>query len=293
MSRFTLSDLASLSGIKSDTIRIWERRFNLLSPNRTLTNRRWYDDDDLKKIINISVLYRNGVKISRIAALDDNEIIEKAYSFSGGSGTTGDLTGFLVIAMNHFDEKAVNEIILRSVITRGFEKTITEVLFPFLKKVGILWQTGAIDPSTEHFITAHFRQRLVSASDSLHSVTTENPKRVLMFLPEGEYHELGLLYYSYAVKKKGHHVLYLGQSTPFDSVISASGSWSPDAVITGIHTQLFTPEPGEYLTKLSAELGRQKIYAGGILSDYASKLNLKNILPLRTEDDLDSLALSG
>ena len=289
MSRFKLHDLESLTGIKSDTIRMWERRYNILSPNRTPTNRRWYDDDDLRKLINISVIYHNGIKISKIAAMEDNEIMETSSLLSEGSKTQEDIISSLVLAMNSFDENAVNETIMRCVINTGFEKTFTEVLFPFLQKVGVMWHTGAIDITTEHFITSLFRQRLISAADSLPSTTSIHGKRVLMFLPEGEFHELALLFYFYVIRKRGHRVLYLGQATPFDSMISACAKWSPDIVITGLRTELNISDPEEYLKMLSAVLGRQKIYAGGVLANYADKLNRHNVMALRSETDLDFL----
>ncbi len=289
MSKFTLNDLESLTGIKADTIRIWERRYNIISPNRTTTNRRWYDDEDLKKLINISVLYQNGIKISKIAAMNDQEIFEKASSVSEGSKTSGDLISSLMIAMNSLDEKAVNEIILRCVITRGFEATFTELIFPFLKKVGIMWHTGAIDITTEHFITSIFRQRLISAVDAVPPAGSNHGRSVLMFMPEGEFHELGLLFYYYLIKKRGHRVLYMGQATPFDSVISACTKWNPDIIITGLHTELNTSQPEEYLRKLSAVSGIQKIYAGGLFANHADKMNLPSIKALRSEKDLDFL----
>lgn len=289
MSKFTLNDLGNLTGIKADTIRIWERRYNILSPNRTPTNRRWYNDDDLKKLINISVLYHNGIKISKIAGMSESEIETKTASVSEDSKTSDDIISTIVAAMNAFDEAAVSELILRSVINRGFEKTFSELLFPLLNKVGIMWQTGTLDLSTEHFITALLRNRLIYAAEALPPGWKAGGKKVLMYLPEGEYHELGLLYYSYVIKKKGHRVLYLGQSTPFDSVIHTSATWNPEIIITGIQTELHTSDPEEYLRKLSAVPGKQKIYAGGGLASHAGKLKLRNVWPLRSEDDLEWL----
>jgi MerR family transcriptional regulator, light-induced transcriptional regulator len=289
MSKFTLSDLENLTGINSDTIRIWERRYSILSPNRTLTNRKWYNDDDLKKLINISVLYHNGVKISKIAMMTGTEIRERASSVSEGSKTTGDIINSLFIAMNSLDEHAVNEMIMKSVISRGFEKTFTEVLFPFLHKVGIMWHTGAITPSTEHFFSAILRSRLINAIDSLPAGIYSNGKKVVMFLPEGEFHELGLLFYSYIIQKKGHMVLYLGQSTPLDSLEATISNWNPDIIITGIQSGLFTTDPEEYLRKLSAMPGKQKVYAGGGLAFHANQLKLKNVKPLRSDKDLEFL----
>ena len=286
MSRFTLNDLESLTGIKTDTIRIWERRYNILSPNRTHTNRRWYDDDDLSKLINVSLLNHNGIKISKLAMMSDSEINDRAAALSENTKTSDNIISSLVIAMNGYNESAVNELIIRSIIIRGFEKTFTDVLFPLLHKVGIMWHTRAIDPSTEHFITMICRQKLIAASDALSAVKTGKSSKILMYLPEGEFHELGLLYFSYIVRKKGHEVLYLGQATPYDSVIEACAAWSPDIVITGIQTELNVAKPAEYLKKLSAALGRQTIFAGGGLAKYAGILKLKNVKALNSEEDL-------
>jgi len=291
MSRFTLKDLESLTGINSDTIRIWERRYNILNPKLTVTGRKWYEDDDLKKLINISILNNKRIKISRIAKMSNKEIADYSTSLSELSKNSGNMISSLVIAMNSLDENSVNELIMKSVISRGFEGTFTKVLFPFLRKVGVMWYTGAINPATEHFVTGVFRQRISAAIDSLPPVNDINAKRILMFLPEGEFHELTLLFFSYVLKKKGHRILYLGQSTPFDSIIQAVALWKPEVVITGIHTELNLPDPGEYLRKLSENLKKQKIYAGGGLADYADKLKFRNVKALRSENDPEFLSL--
>ncbi|MBK9391206.1 MAG: MerR family transcriptional regulator [Bacteroidetes bacterium] len=290
MSRFTLNDLEHLTGIKTDTLRIWERRYNILSPNRTHTNRRWYEDDDLKKLINISLLYNNGVKISVIAGMSDIEIAEKASTLSESLKTSDNIISTLVLAVNDLDENAINEIFLRSVILRGFEKTFTEVLFPFIRKVGIMWHTGAMDPHTEHFISAILRQRLIASIDSMPQSLHEKSKRVMMYLPEGEFHELGLLYFYYIVKKRGHRILYLGQATPFDSVKQSAAAWRPDIIITGLQTELNISDPNEFLRNLSAVHGKPVIYVGGALASHAENLKLINIKPLTSEEDLDFLS---
>jgi DNA-binding transcriptional MerR regulator len=287
MSKFTLNDLESLTGIKSDTIRMWERRYNILSPNRTPTNRRWYDDDELKKLINISVIYHNGTKISKIAAMDDEEILERASSFSEGSKTLDSIISSMIIAITQFDENAVNELILKSIISRGFEKTFTEVLFPCLHKVGMMWHTGAIDVSTEHFITAIFRQRLIAAIDGLPHIGYYHNKRVMMFLPEGEFHELGLLFYCYVFRKKGYRTLYLGQSVPLETLRTAIDKWNPEILVTGTETELNIRNPGEYLRGLSGGNNKIKILAGGRLAEHAEILKIRNVFPIRNEKDIE------
>lgn len=289
MSRFTLNDLENLTGIRTDTIRIWERRYNILHPNRTATNRRWYDDNDLKKLINISILYKKGVKISRIAEMSSDEIARRAGSVSELSGNSSDLINSLTLALNDLDEALLNDLILKSVVNTGFEKTFTEVLFPFLKKLGILWHTGAIDPAFEHFVTALIRQKLIAASDSI-TGKRENPgRKVLMFLPEGEFHELGLLFYAYLLQKKNFRVLYLGQSLPFESLESISGKWNPEILVTGAQSDMAIGSPEKYLEKLGEKFKDKLILAGGILSECAGQLKKENLIPLNNETDLEAL----
>jgi MerR family transcriptional regulator, light-induced transcriptional regulator len=291
MARYTLNDLESLTGIKSDTIRIWELRYKILKPNRTSTKRKWYTDTDLAKLLNIDILHNNGLKISKIAGMTDRELRERAFSIAERIQGPGEEIALMIMAMNRFDEQFVNDIIIRSVLNKGFEDTFTDLVFPFLNKVGILWHTGSVDPGTEHFITAHFRKWLISAIDGIRQEINENRKRFLLFLPEGEWHELGLLFYYWFLLKNGHKALYLGQSTPAESVFAVARSWKPDSVITGIMTGSPGDKPEKYLSILGKELAGVKIYAAGILADVADKLQLPGIIPLKGISDLDFLRL--
>lgn len=289
MSRFTLKDLESLSGIKSDTIRIWEHRYRLLSPHLTKTGRRWYEDSDLKRLLNISVLYNSGVKISRIAKMTGEEIESRTMTLSEGHRKPENIIAALIMGMNSFDENAVNDLLMKCLINKGLENTFTEIVFPFLNKVGLLWQTGSINVAKEHFVSGIFRQKLFSALDSLPPNTGKSGKKVLLFLPEGEFHELGLLFFSLLIRKNGHNVIYLGQSVPYDSVVETAETWIPDFVVTGNLTSLNMKDSGSYLKRLSTALPEQKIYAGGEMAHSARKLKLKNVKPLFVLSDLDFL----
>lgn len=286
MAQYTLNDLESLTGIKSDTIRIWELRYKILTPKRTSTNRKWYSDDDLAKLLNINILYNNRLKISKIAMMTLIEIRERASSLSEGFRKPDEEIPLLVMAMNSLNEQAVSDILLKSIINKGFEETFTGLVFPFINKVGVMWQTGSVDPGTEHFITTLFRKRLISAIDDIQKVKAVNGKKFLLFLPEGEWHELGLLFYQWFILKDGHEALYLGQSTPLNSVLAVARNWKPDAVITGMITGLPTDKPNDYLRKLRTELTLTDIYAAGILADAAEKLDLPGLMPLRGIQDL-------
>lgn len=286
MERYTLKDLESVTGIKSDTIRIWEKRYGILTPHLTPGKRRFYNDSDLIRLINVSILNRHGTKISKIASMTGRELKEKAALLSETGPTSGDIIGMMLVAMNNLDEIAINEALLKSVIEKGFETTITDVVFPFLRKVGLMWHTGAVNEGTEHFITAIFRQRLIGAIDLLPPAKRADGKKIIAFLPEGELHELGLLYYTYILKKSGQEVLYLGQSTPLGAVIKIAVRWDPDIIVTGMVSDINLKEQKNYLAALSLGFKGKKIFAAGILARQAEQLNLPGVIPFYNEEDL-------
>ena len=286
MTHYTLSELEKLTGILAATIRIWERRYNLIKPKYTVTNRRWYDDDDLRRLINISVIYHSGIKISKIAKYSESELIEKVEFITGDSFISDSQIESLIVALISFNGNAVNEILLRSIINIGFEETFSNVVFPFLRRVGIMWQTGTANTGAEHFITNILRKRLIAAIDSLPPANDPKRKRAIMFLPDNELHEMGLLFYSYLIQKLGHEVLYLGQATPFSALNEASDKWHPDILVTGALSELSVFEPEEYLIKLSTTFKSQKSLVSGSLADEPVIEKYKNIYSIRSASDL-------
>lgn len=286
MGHYTLYDLEKLTGILAATIRVWERRYNIIKPKRTETNRRRYDDDDLRRLINISVLYNSGIKISKIARYTESEIAEKVDFMTRGSSGSDRQINSLIIAMISYDARAVNEILMRSIMNIGFEETFSSVIFPFLRRVGIMWHTGSANIGAEHFMTNIFRGRLISAIESLPSEKNQQSKRVLMFLPENEFHEMGLLFYSYIIRKMGHEVLYLGQTTPSFALAEVNEKWHAEILFTGTSSDLSVPETGEYLANLSSTFRSQKILVSGSLADTPVIEKSNNIYPVRLVADL-------
>lgn len=286
MSRYTISDLEKLTGIRAGTIRIWERRYRIIKPHRTDTNRRWYDDDDLMRIINISTLYRNGVKISKIASMSGPEI--KAGVAQLVLDPKDPETGIdaLILAMTGLDENEINRILLRSIVNIGFEVTFEKIVFPFLRRVGIMWHTGSVDIGAEHFVSNIFRKRLISAIDSLPASGIEDRKKVLLYLPENELHELGLLFFAYIIRKAGHETLYLGQSTPYNAMSDVAERWHPDIIVTGALTGLPFVRPEEYLKRLSSVYIDKKILVSGALAGYTGKKSYKNVFAISSSADL-------
>lgn len=218
MAVYTIRELENLSGIKAHTIRIWEKRYNLIMPDRTSTNIRTYCDSELKKLLNISILNRNGLKISKIAQLSSQEIVEKVHEVSQDANHSENQVEGLVLAMIDMDEIRFEQVLSRSIIQYGFEETVTRVLYPFFVRVGLMWQTGLIFPAQEHFISNLVRQKFFTAIDGLIGNERPDAGHYLFFLPEGEWHEIGLLFYCYLTKKRGHHVIYLGQSVPLNDI---------------------------------------------------------------------------
>jgi DNA-binding transcriptional MerR regulator len=286
MGHYTLHVLEKLTGILAPTIRVWERRYNIINPKRTGTNRRWYDDDDLKRLINISIIYHSGIKISKIAKYSESELEEKVRFLTSDSVISDTPVKSLIAAMLSFNGNAVNEILLRSVINSGFEETFTNIVFPFLRKIGIMWHTGSISTGAEHFIANIFRGRLISAIDSLSPANDPKSKRVIMFLPENELHELGLLFYAYLIRKLGHEVLYLGQATPFPALSEVHGKWHSDILVTGTLSDLSISDPQDYLRNLSSTFKMQKILVSGSLADERVIDKFNNVYPIRSAGDL-------
>jgi DNA-binding transcriptional MerR regulator len=218
MSTYSIKDLEKLSGIKAHTIRIWELRYHLIEPQRTDTNIRSYSDDDLVKLMNIAVLNQNGYKISKIAQLTDLQIGDIMSQLNNNIPSLSTLTESLAMAMLEIDELSFNRVFEKSVEDLGFEKTVEQLLFPFLEKIGVLWLAGTVCPAQEHFITSLIRQKIIVAIDNKRLKIEGKQPRILFYLPEGEFHEIGLLYYNYLARKADFEVLYLGSSVPFRDI---------------------------------------------------------------------------
>lgn len=286
MTHYTLNELEKLTGILAATIRVWERRYNIIRPKRTDTNRRWYDDDDLRRLINISILYHSGIKISKVAKYSESELIAEVELLTKDSVISDTNIKSLIIASLSFNGNAVNEILLRSVISIGFEDTFSNVVFPFLRRIGIMWHTGSANTGAEHFVTNILRGKLIAAIDSLPPANDVKRKRVIMFLPDNELHEMGLLFYSYLIRKLGHEVLYLGQTTPFSALTEVSEKWYSDIFVTGVMSELSVFDPEEYLNNLSTTFKSKKILVSGSLADNPICEKFKNIYPVRSASDL-------
>lgn len=263
VAKYSIKDLEKLSGIKAHTIRIWEQRYNLLSPERTETNIRWYTNEDLKMLLNVSMLYHRGYKISKIAALPKARIIEEVNKLSESQTTHENQIDNLVISMVEMDETKFEKIISSNILRIGFSQTIDLVIYPFLKKIGILWQTGSINPAQEHFISNLIRQKIIVAIDGLIPANPIREEKVVLFLPDGELHELSLLYYSYLLKAAGYRMIYLGQSVPYEDLKRVFEIHQPKLLLSVLTQQTRTTE--KFLRAVSADFSSATIFLSGAL----------------------------
>ena len=286
MAKYSIKDLERLSGIKAHTIRIWEKRYGLLHPERTDTNIRHYSDADLKRILNVSILKRHGIKISHIASMKEKEMAEKILIISSDTSDYESLIESLVISMVDMDQDKFEKLLSRSIMQLGFEDSILKIVYPFLEKIGILWQTGAVNPAQEHFITHLIRQKIIVGIDSVIPANHPSPKHFLLYLPEGELHELGLLFYSYLIQKRGHKVTYLGQWVPLSDMASASTVLNVNYLLTSIVAAHSGMDLMDYLVKLSATFHDKTIYISGYQVSQISGTLPGNIIRLNSAQDL-------
>lgn len=287
MGKYSIKELEQLSGIKAHTIRIWEKRYKLIDPSRTSTNIRFYSDDDLKKIINVSLLNNNGIKISRIADMSHDAIRKKILEISEAQHEAAVHIDQMVVAMIDMEEEIFEKILNNLILRFGFEKLITEVVYPFLEKIGILWQTHNITPAHEHFISNLIRQKIIVAIDGL-PIPPKSAKKIILFLPEGELHEMGLLFHHYLTRKAGLRTYYLGQHLPHDDLKKVVEVHQPEILLTCI-TSSPAGSVEHYLTKLAADFRHLTILISGYQVQRFTGTKLGNIQFFSRSSDLKDL----
>lgn len=273
MNKFTIKDLENLSGIKAHTIRIWEQRYSFLKPQRTATNIRYYSNQELKMLLNISLLNKYGFKISHINRMTNEELKEKTLTLSGGQAQQERIVNELIQHMVDLDLDAFEYVIDQFIVSRGIEKTITFIIFPFLERIGILWQTDHINPAQEHIITNIVRQKIIVGIENI--ITPLSLKSsVLLFMPENEHHELGLLFLQYLLKSRGVKTIYLGANVPLKDLEFVVTLKRPDYVYTHLTTVIREFNFDKFINTLKTKLPSTNILISGLLAQTFGKKNL-------------------
>lgn len=283
---YSIKDIEHLTGIKAHTIRIWEKRYKILNPERKPTRIRCYNDNDLKRILNISTLNHTGIKISKIAGKTDDQLAEMVNSIKLIKRESFLKINDMIKAMIDLDESAFIKIINDDTLLNGFENTVTELIYPFLEKIGVLWQTGNILPAHEHFVSNLIRQKLIVAIDALSLNPNQLRGKMVMFLPEGEFHEFGLLFYYYIARKNNYHVFYLGQSTPYADVLQVAEMVKPDKLLTAFISSYNGINVTAYLNQLSTDFNNLPIGVSGYFTNSKLEKNYPNITILRSLNDV-------
>ncbi|HLF34227.1 MAG TPA: MerR family transcriptional regulator [Cyclobacteriaceae bacterium] len=232
MSTYSIKDLEQLSGIKAHTLRVWEQRYSFIKPKRTGTNIRFYDDNDLRLVLNISLLKDSGHKISKISRMCSEEMQKEIVKLTEERLTFPEKIRSLTLAMIDCDEERIEKIMTSNIRKYGLELTMTSLIFPFMTRLGIMWQTGSVFSSQEHFISNLVSRKLQVAIDITRQQAKENGKKFILFLPEGELHELSLLYSYYLLKVRGQRIIYLGQNTPLRDIRVIADPLEPDFILT-------------------------------------------------------------
>lgn len=271
--KYSIKDLEKLSGVKAHTLRIWEKRYSLFKPDRTKTNIRYYSNDDLKRILNISLLNKNGLKISKIADLTEKELSKRVVELNLVRTEHDDVIDNLIIGMIDLNEAFFSKIFSDSILRIGFEDTIQKVIFPFFHRIGVMWQTGGINPAQEHFISNMVRQKLIVAIDGIKQPDDAIRKTAVLFLPENELHELSLLFYNYSLKIRNYRTIYLGQTVPASNLLRIAEIVKPDAFITVLTNPFSRKSFDKFIQDLSTiRAGKNVFLSGRYIIDQQPKL---------------------
>ncbi|KAA3437531.1 MerR family transcriptional regulator [Rufibacter hautae] len=265
MANYSIKELEHLSGIKAHTLRIWEQRYQLLAPKRTATNIRYYDDTDLKNLLNVALLYQEGYKISRIAKLPPDQVASEVLKVTEADLGQDQFMSQLIIAMVELDEGLFERVLSRAVLQLGFPASVKQVIYPFLTKIGLLWQTGNITPAHEHFISQLIRQKMLVAIDGQRLSHTSDAPKVLLYLPEGELHELSLLYSHFQFRAMGYRTLYLGQHLPLQDLIVAAQQFSPQYICSAYTTAPIRDEVETYMHQMLDQLPTVRLLLSGYI----------------------------
>lgn len=263
MAIYSINDVEKLCGIKAHTIRIWEKRYAIIQPRRTETNIRYYLDEDLQKILNISLLNRNGYKISKIAKMTDGDIKLIVSELSDVTLESEDNLGALMHAMLELDEFKFNKILDHNIASKGFEITMHETVYPMMEKLSMMWVAGSIKGVHENFVANVIRRKTIVAIDQSSTEYCANAPKCLIYLPENETHELSLLFLHFLLKDAGINVINLGAGVPLIDVLEGQRISKANFVFT-IFNDSFSDAPLQpYLNELSKHLEDSTILISG------------------------------
>lgn len=285
MGTYKIRDIETLTGIKAHTLRIWEKRYGILSPERTETKIRTYSDDDLASILNIALLNKEGWKISKIAKLPFQQI-EKKVKELVLEPSSSLVSEKLVLALVEMDEELFRSTLQQMISEVGFKITMIDFIYPFLKRIGVMWTTKSINTVQEHFISNLLRETLIVETSQLPQ--PKNEQTACLFLREGEWHEIGLLFYNYLLRENGVKTFYLGQSVPVESLLDTIKLMQPDVLVSSFVTTINENSIQEMLIKIRTHT-KARIIFGGSGVDNIADIKMENFHMIKNLDQFEEL----
>ena len=290
---FSIKDLENLSGIKAHTIRIWEKRYNILEPMRSETNIRFYDIKNLQKLLNIVLLHNYGYKISKISSLSIEEFNKLANDIISEKSAKNHAISTFKVAMMNFDQTLFFNTYNKLLSEKSFKEVFYSVFIPLMQELGFLWQTDTISPAHEHFITYLIKQKLLINTEKVQTLTpTKEGKVFVLFLPSNEIHELGIMYLNYEILLNGYQTIYLGESIPIDSLLDLKSAFEKITFVS-----YFTVEPNQEILedyidemheKLIKDSDNEILLLGRMTAEISNKNKYKNIHIYNSIEDLTS-----
>lgn len=263
MNNFSIKDIEALTGIKPHTLRIWEQRYGIPLPNRTATNIRYYTGEDVKLLLNVAMLNRQGYKISKITKMSKQEVDQLVLDLTATNNDLEVQLELLIKAMFSLDESMFNSIFQSSIDQIGFTEAFKGLIFPMMAKIGMMWQTGSVNPAYEHFITHLIRQKLYVATDALPKVSQDASKKFILFLPSNEPHDISLLFSNYLIRKAGFHTSYLGPNLPLNDLSPVMRLYKADYILTVLTSAISNQTPLQIATKLHSDFPSTTILLAG------------------------------
>ena len=273
---FSIKDLENLTGVKAHTIRIWEQRYDLLHPERSATNIRTYSSEDLKRLLNVSLLIERGHKISKVASMSESQMVDVIQEGPSMNDSGDELVAQqrLKVSMMTYDEELFRSTMDECIERLGFESTVLRVCLPFLSEIGVLWLTNAICPANEHFMSNLLRQVLYAQIHQTQLPKSEESDEVLvLYLPEREIHDISLLFVHQLCRAHGRRSVFLGQSVPFDDLQSVAGQFEKVRFVTYCTTYPAESQAQEYVDRIVRTFGGTDVefhLAGSVFKDAES-----------------------
>ena len=287
MNRYSIKNLEELGDVKAHTIRIWEQRYGLLKPDRTDTNIRYYDDNDLKKFLNVCLLLKNGGKISKLSRMSEKDIADKIDLLIAASDkhlqASEAFINQLLIAVSSYDELLFDKTFKTAVTHLGLKNTYLKVIYPMLVKVGLLWCKNNIMPAQEHFLSNLIQKKLFAAIDSL-PLKSNSQECWLLFLYQQEDHEIGLLFANYLLRQMGLKVIYLGARVPFENLEAVIRDCRPTHALTFFVRH--HPQIKNLLADTKKQFKQLKLYASGNNDVLNEKVLPNGVIKINSPNEL-------